>query len=224
MSRWRHLVFDLDGTLLHTLPDLTGSLNTVLKKYHCQELSETEVKELIGEGSINLVQRALSLRKFNHETAWENENLQPIHREFLETYRQNMTQKTRPYPGVNELLADWSKNGWQIFIISNKPHDMTEYLCHYYHFDQWSKKSIGAGEFSLKPEPGVMLHLQSQFGLSWDETLFVGDGTADMELAQRLNIDKIACLYGYTAQEHLMNYQPLYAIHNFSTLQSIIKS
>ena len=118
VGRYELIVFDLDGTLLDTLDDLTTAVNFALRSFGLRERTREEVRSFIGDGVVLLIRRAVG---YEHESEVE------ILSAFRAHYTSHCAELTKPYAGVLELLADLRKAGIKTAILSNKVHDSTVY-------------------------------------------------------------------------------------------------
>ena len=128
------VLFDLDGTLLDTLGDLTDATNYILKKYGYEERSAKEVRSFLGSGAAHLIRSALPCEV-------EDSVFEKYLKDYVEYYRENSRHKTAPYPGILALLAFLKEQGIKTAIVSNKPDAATRGLCAYY-FDMVSLVGI----------------------------------------------------------------------------------
>ena len=194
---YKTVIFDLDGTLLDTLEDLMNSVNYALASFGLPERSYGEIRDRVGHGIRNLVDRsvpdgtdaALTDRVFGC---------------FKEHYQLHCTDKTAPYPGVNDLMIKLKNEGIRIGIISNKADPAVRELVPVY-FD--GLVDIARGELPgvpKKPAPDGVLRMMDEFGAKPEETVYVGDSDVDLATAVNSGIDHVIVTWGFRDREFLI--------------------
>ena len=190
------IIFDLDGTLLNTLDDLAGACNGALREAGYPERSRDEVRRFIGNGVARLIRRALP------ENAGDDVAERVLAR-FKTIYMEHVNDKTKPYPGIPELLRELRKKGIKIAVNSNKVDAATQLLL-YDHFP--GLIDLGLGEqpdIPKKPAPDGAKEIMAELGAQPERTLYVGDGDADILTAQNAHIDGAWVSWGYRRREEL---------------------
>lgn len=192
----RAVVFDLDGTLVDTLGDIAAALNHALRAHHLDALPPATIQALVGDGARVLVERALPPGR---EALRE-----PVLQAFLARYREHLTDTTRPYAGVLELLEALAARGLRLCVLSNKPDALTRGVV---------AELLGAGRFALvrgqregvarKPDPAGALELARELGIPPEEWLYLGDTAVDMETARRAGMVPVGALWGYRGRAEL---------------------
>lgn len=172
------IIFDLDGTLLDTLGDLTSSLNQALGELGHPPHPAARVRNFIGDGVETLIRKALPA------TAASPGTVQRLILDFRRVYQERWYETTKPYPGIPELLDQLTRAGLPLAILSNKPHAYTVQMVHKV-LGSWTFAGIiGAGEaFPLKPDPAGALHLAESMGIAPDRCALVGDSEVDIATA-----------------------------------------
>ncbi|MEK6248800.1 MAG: HAD-IA family hydrolase, partial [Planctomycetales bacterium] len=174
------VIFDLDGTLLHTLPDLAAATNEVLTDIGQPTHPLEAFKTLVGSGVVKLFQRALPDEHCNEHLVAD------CVRRFQETYMRNWNVRTKCFSGIPELLDELVQRGLKLAVLSNKPHDFTlkciaEFLGKYA-FDP----VLGQREsVPRKPDPAAAFEITSYLNITPAQTLYVGDTAVDMQTARR---------------------------------------
>lgn len=190
------VLFDLDGTLLNTLDDLTDSVNTVLAEKGCPQRSKEEIKAFIGDGVFMLLER--SLPKGTPE-----EEIRRCLTLFREIYLKNMTNQTRPYEGIPALLKTLKQMEVKIGVVSNKPDEATKEMCRYY-FGEDVDAAIGDNrERKKKPEPDNVFEAMEQLGSRNGRVLYVGDSEVDVATARNAGLPCAGVTWGYRSREML---------------------
>jgi phosphoglycolate phosphatase len=217
----RAVIFDLDGTLIHSLPGLAGSLNRVLTKNGLSTHPESVVRTFIGNGMYKLVERAVSERATLDN--YSSEDLKSIASQMSEDYATTWKQGTSPYAGVPEVLKTLLGQNTGIAVFSNKPHifckEMTDFL-----FPEVTFSSvIGQREgVPVKPDPTGALDVAKSLGVSPDEIAFVGDSTIDLATAHNSGMLSIAATWGYHDVPALEAESPAHLVNSIEELLPII--
>lgn len=200
MSNKKIVIFDLDGTLLNTLQDLTGSTNFALNRCDYPQRTIDEVRNFVGNGVLKLIERAVP----ENASSGDIQNCLEI---FKEHYRNNMFNKTAPYNGIIDMLKKLKNDGYKTAVVSNKFDSAVKDLCLKY-FGSLIDFSAGENELSgirKKPAPDTVLKVLKEFNLSFDEAIYVGDSEVDIQTAKNANIDCISVLWGFKNKEFLLN-------------------
>ena len=195
--RFATVIFDLDGTLLDTLEDLADSVNTVLAERGWPPHAVDAYRYFVGDGAATLMHRVLPVDRRTPE----EESL--CLGRFRAVYAQKWNIKTRPYPGIVEMLAALAAGEVRMAVLSNKPHDATEQcvleLLKGIRFD------VIQGQDAMipkKPAPDGALRIARTFGVEPRDILYLGDTATDMQTAVHAGMIPIGALWGFrTAQE-----------------------
>ena len=197
--RFKAVIFDLDGTLLNTLEDLTESMNCVLKRNRLPEHNLAAYRYFVGDGIEMLVRRALPF-----EVASEND-FQRFVREMKSEYASRWLLKTRPYPGVPEMLAAFAAAGIAMAVLSNKPDDASNEIVKNLLPNIDFRIVLGATpERPKKPDPSAALEIASRLGISPEDFLFMGDTSIDMQTACAAGMFPVGALWGFRPAEELI--------------------
>lgn len=188
------VLFDLDGTLLDTLPDIRFVLNETLKKFGYPEITVEDARAYIGEGAYRLVERALPAGAENTEECFEY---------FKTVYASCNNRKTRPFEGVMDLLARLRAQGVKIAIITNKPQAATEECVKQFFPDTFDFVAGDGGLFPCKPDPSLAQYAALSMHVSPAECAFVGDGETDVLTAINAKMKGVSVLWGYRTREQL---------------------
>ena len=193
------MIYDLDGTLLKTLEDLTNATNQALRECGYPEHTMEDVKGFVGNGIGMLIRRALPPECDADPEAYEM-TLQA----FKRYYFLHNNDTTAPYPGIPELIDALQEKGLKLAVVSNKNDPNVKALCRYY----FPTIPLAVGEregIRRKPEPDTVLHVMQEFGSAKDQTLYVGDSDVDVQTARNAGVDCAAVLWGFRSEEHLKN-------------------
>ena len=193
------IIFDLDGTLLNTIEDLTDSMNLTLSRFGFEGHDQETYKYFIGDGIETLVIRALPLESRNPEIITQCVEA------MREEYALRWDKKTHPYPGIPELLDALSQRGWPISILSNKPDDSTRMVVAKM-LPKWAFQIVLGARPSVpkKPDPAAALEIAGLLGLDPGQFVYIGDTGTDMKTAVEAGMFPVGALWGFrTAQELL---------------------
>ena len=199
---FRAVIFDLDGTLLDTIEDLTDSMNAALVRLGHPARTIAECKQLVGDGLETFVRRALPPAAADDPR--ERTRLREL---MMMEYRDRSTLKTRPYPGVPDLLDALAARNVPAAVLSNKPHDSTLAVMEHY-FSRWSFRAIfGARDgVPVKPDPAGALEIARILGLAPANIAYLGDTNTDMQTATGAGMYGVGALWGFrTAGELIAN-------------------
>jgi len=191
MSRFL-LVFDLDGTLVDSAPDLHAALNQMLRERGRPALPLPQVKRMIGDGVPALVARALAASGADPADA---AGALP---RFLELYEANATRLSRPYPKVLETLASLRQRGYRTSICTNKPQRATIAVVEGLGLGELFDGIAGGDRFLVKkPDPGHLLGLIGELGGRTEASAMIGDSENDAAVARAAGVPLVLMRYGY---------------------------
>lgn len=193
---YKAVLFDMDGTVLDTLGDLTDAVNHSLRRFGMPGRSSEEVKSYLGQGPLHLISCAVP-EGTGQETVREV-------LEYYEPYYDSHCQiKTAPYPGIMELMTELKSRGLKLAVISNKQEPAVKALAKR-HFSGLLELAVGTNDkIRCKPDPSAVLSAMEQMGLEKSETVYVGDMDIDMNTAKNAGIDCIAVAWGFLGRERL---------------------
>ena len=189
------IVFDLDGTLVDTAPDLTAALNHVLIHEGRPALPQAEVRNLVGHGARALIERGTSL---DGPTPSEPE-LQRMLKLFLRFYGDNIANHSTLFPGVIETLEHFRAGQARLGICTNKPTGLTLALLAALNMQHHFEAILGSDSLSVrKPDPRHLLETILQAGGDPARAIMVGDSATDIDTAKAAAIPVVAVSFGYT--------------------------
>ncbi|MEO8197873.1 MAG: HAD-IA family hydrolase [Thermoanaerobaculia bacterium] len=194
------VVFDLDGTLVDSRPDIATAMNRIRSELGLAALSLADVGGMMGEGSRNLVRRALS-RGLPAMAAMDADRFERSHARFLEQYAVVCTAETRPYEGVQELL-DGCARRWPLALLTNKPIAMTRALVEALRWGRFFRAVVGGDSLPYrKPDGRGLLEVAAALGAAPETTLLVGDSRIDAETARAAGSQFVWVKWGYAVAE-----------------------
>ncbi|MDD3403765.1 MAG: HAD-IA family hydrolase [Hespellia sp.] len=195
--RYKAVIFDLDGTILDTLEDLTDATNAALKQNHYPERSIDEVRSFVGNGIRLLIERAVPIGL----TASEVDR---VFEDFKTYYGEHCSDKTKPYDGIPELLQTLKKEGCKIAVVSNKADRAVQVLCRQYFKDQFDF-AVGEREgIQKKPAPDSVNETLRIFRLNAGDAVYVGDSEVDIQTAENAHMDSIIVDWGFRERAFLV--------------------
>jgi phosphoglycolate phosphatase len=193
----RALIFDLDGTLVESLPGIAASLNRALIQHGLPGQSHENVRSFIGDGAVKLVQRALA-------TVSRMDLTDSVVKHFADDYAVSWANGTSVYPGMLELLADIESRGIPLAVLSNKPHTFTVEIVKTLFPETKFAAVLGNREnLPHKPDPAGALEIAAGLGIAPEQCTIIGDSTMDMDTAKNAGMTSIAVTWGYHERERL---------------------
>ena len=212
--KYEAVIFDLDGTLLNTIDDLADGVNYAMREFGFPTHSVDRVRQMVGNGVLNLVKRALPDDK--------KDMLDIVLPVFKEYYSAHSKDKTAPYAGVVELLQKIKQKGLKTAILSNKFDGAVKALSKEY-FGDLIDLPIGEGNgVKVKPNPEGMNHVLSVFGLDKSKCLYVGDSEVDVETGLGVEIDFAIVTWGFRDKDVLSSAGATVFADNVKELEEII--
>ncbi len=210
------LIFDMDGTILNTIDDITESINHafILKGYPKQTLHA--VKMAVGSGAIQLIER-LAPKHLNKE------EIRLLYEAYQRHYDVNKDNQTGPYPGIMDLLDQLKHQGYLLAVVSNK----YEYLVQELNikiFNNYFDVSIGdAPGIPIKPAPDMVYKALNLLKINKEEALFIGDSDVDIITAQNAGLKSVGVTWGFRDQKTLEAHHADYIIHQPNELLAILE-
>jgi phosphoglycolate phosphatase len=190
VARKSLLIFDLDGTLIDSRADLTAAVNHVLRGLALPELAPEVIVGYVGDGARLLVQRALGAA--HHDRADE------ALRQFMAYYGAHLLDRTRPYPGVPEMIAALANDGATLAVLSNKPEAMSRAILDGVGLSARFVAVLGGDSLpARKPDPAGVHYLWAVTGVDAEATLVVGDSPVDLHTAQAAGVDFCGVAWGF---------------------------
>lgn len=198
--KYHTILFDLDGTLLNTLEDLTDAVNYVMDAYDFPEHSIEDVRCFVGNGIRVLMQRAIPEGE-------ENPQFDEAFELFKSYYLAHNKVKTRPYDGIMELLGELKRRGVPMAIVSNKNQPTVEALCEE-EFQGLISVAVGDGEGrARKPAPDGPMEAIRRLGISGtDGVLYVGDSEVDAQTAENAGLGCVLVTWGFRTRQEMAPY------------------
>jgi phosphoglycolate phosphatase len=189
------IVFDLDGTLIDTAPDLVESLNHTIAARDLAPVGYEDLTHLVGQGARVMIQRAFALRG----APLAEEDVPALLDRFIDHYEAGMPGKSRPYPGLIEALDRLSGAGFRLAVCTNKMERLALPLLERLGLTSYFAAITGGDTFAFrKPDPAHILATVERAGGTADKVLMIGDSINDILAARNGNIPSIAVPFGYS--------------------------
>lgn len=186
------LVFDLDGTLVDSVPDLANALNEILRERGYAPLSDAEVAPMVGDGVPALVARAFEARG-----ASAAEAVEALPR-YIRIYEANATNLTRPYPGVPETLSMLRRRGYRTAVCTNKLQQASQAVLTGLNLAALFDAVAGGDRYPVKkPDKGHLLGVIAELGGSAERAVMIGDSENDAAAAHAAAVPLVMMRYGY---------------------------
>ncbi len=202
--KYKAVIFDLDGTLLDTLDDLTYAVNLVMTSRGLPVHTAEEVRGFVGDGASKLIERSMPEGTTSAEVAAATQ-------EYKTAYSENMLRTSGPYPGISELIASLHDGGRRVAVVSNKYATSTESLCRRF-FPEIDAVMGEAEERGIrrKPAPDMLLAVIHELGLDPSEIIYSGDSEVDIMTSEAAGVPCISVTWGFKSREFLESHGARY--------------
>ena len=199
MKEYKTYIFDLDGTLLNTLDDLTTSTNYAMRYAGLPEYDSAQIRSFVGNGVRKLIERAvpggLSYPRYEEVLAV-----------FKSHYSEHSMDATVPYEGILPMLSSLHDSKKHLAVVSNKFYDATRHLCSHF-FGDYMEVAIGErSNIRKKPAPDTVMEALRQLGVEKDGAVYVGDSEVDLETAKNCGIPCVSVLWGFRNRDYLIRH------------------
>ncbi len=216
MKKYKIVLFDMDGTILDTLRDLSDSVNWALAECGLPVRTDAENRRFLGNGILTLIHRAVPAG-----TPQEMEDR--VRAVYKKHYEQHCSDHTKPFEGIPEVMAELRRRGYRLACVSNKPDDDVARLAEQ-HFagllDAWSGPLPG---MPLKPAPDLCDRILAMEGMTRQDAVYVGDTEVDIETARNAGMECIVCAWGFRDEAHLAEWGAKTIIHRPEELLEILE-
>ena len=220
-------IFDLDGTLFNTLGDLAPAVNYAMTQFGLHTHSNDDVRTFIGNGSMNLIRRAVAanfipvastrdMEKVAETLARENyseEKIKEIHKVYSDFYWEHCIENTEPYEGVVELLQRFATSAGTrcAAMLTNKPVAPAQKILKKFGLENsFATYLCGDTTPERKPSPAGIYEILRQTGIAPEKAIMIGDDTPDVLAAKNAGIDCITLFEGFGKTENLLPLEPRY--------------
>lgn len=208
------ILFDLDGTIADTAPDLTSALNWVLKDIGARPVEAADVRCMIGMGARALIERGLN----SAGRAYDDALLDELLERFLIYYGENIARETRPFPGAREALDELKGAGARMAVCTNKREHTSVQLLRALDLIDYFELVAGGDTFAVrKPDAGHLLQTLERIGAAAPRAIMVGDSETDVKAARAAGLPVVGVTFGYT-DRHISEFAPDSIISHFDAL------
>jgi len=215
MYQYDAVLFDLDGTLLNTLDDLTDAVNHTLRCFDYPTRSLDEVRAFVGNGIRKLIERVLP-------QGAANPNLETALAEFKRYYTGHCNVRTRPYEGVLDAMSALAEAGIQLAIVSNKNDEAVKALAREYFGSLVSVAVGGRDGVARKPAPAMPMLALETVGATPERALFVGDSDVDMQTALNTGMDCMLVSWGFRERDMLAALNPRFLVDDAAEIPALV--
>jgi phosphoglycolate phosphatase len=211
------VIFDLDGTLLDSLEDIAEGVNYALHQTGHPSHPIPSYKLFVGNGIAKLFERALP------EGISGDDKIASMRKHFTDWYQNHMTDATRPFAGLPELLTELHQKGIKLAVASNKYHEATvQLVAHYFPTLPFVAVFGHRKGFPTKPNPAIVHEILELSGIAASQTIYVGDSGVDMQTA--INSNTIACgvSWGFKPRSELESFHPTFLVDTPAELRKVL--
>ena len=213
------VVFDLDGTLVDTAPDLTAATNAILTAHGRRPVSLSEVREMVGQGARKLIVRGFAATGEPLDEA----HLEPLYQDFIDHYSANIAVESAPYPGVLELLERCRSQGLDMAICTNKLERLSVRLIDELGLSHHFAAIIGPDTIGIaKPDPAPYHEAVRRAGGDALASVMIGDSATDIATAKAAGAPVIAVSFGYT-DTHVSAFDPDHIVDHFNEVWPLVE-
>ena len=213
------VMFDLDGTLVDSVPDLAWCADRTLEDLGLPLVGEDKTRDYVGNGIYKLVKRFLTQQLDGEPDAALYDKALPI---FWEYYRGNVSQFSQLYDGVQEALDELKAQGIKLACVTNKAEEFTQILLAHLKIDTYFEIMVGGDTLEKKkPDPMPLLHIAEVVGVAVENSLMVGDSQHDIAAARAAKMRVVAVPYGYNHGENIADSNPDAIVESLAELPAL---
>jgi phosphoglycolate phosphatase len=212
MKQYKLVIFDMDGTTLYTLEDLSAGLNYALKKNGFPEKKMEEIRLFVGNGVHSEVEHSVP-------SGTSQEEIEKVYEDFIPWYNIHCNDHTGPYDGILELMQHLKDHGIHTAVVSNKGDEAVQILDEKYFR---GLVEIGVGEkegIARKPAPDTVNAVLKKMNINRSDAVYVGDSEVDLETAKNAGMDCIIVLWGYRDEDFLVKKGAVHPVHTVEELE-----
>jgi phosphoglycolate phosphatase len=216
----RTVVFDLDGTLVDTAPDLISALNVVLAREGLPPVPLATARNMIGAGARKLIERGLEAEDRQVSAA----ELARLTDDFIGHYAEHIADDSRPFEGLEAALDELADDGYRLAVCTNKLEWLSRRLLDRLNLSARFAAICGADTFGVsKPDPAILRQTVARAGGELAGAIMVGDAGTDVGVARRTGVPVIGVSFGYT-EVPIQDLKPDRVIHHFRELKEAVAS
>lgn len=210
------VVFDLDGTLINSLPDIAAAMNKALLAHGLPVHPQDAYKRFTGDGAVNLTRRAIG-NSGQHL-------LEAVYSTYRLEYARSSHIHSAPYPGISEMLQTLQDEGMLLCVLSNKDDaDTIKVVHHYFPGIRFAVVRGRREGVPLKPDPTALLEMVGKLQLTPDQCWYVGDTVTDMRCGRNAEMEQVAVLWGFQTYEEIGKEQSVRCVNNAEELTNLLR-
>ncbi|MGZ5803274.1 MAG: HAD-IA family hydrolase [Xanthobacteraceae bacterium] len=214
------IIFDLDGTLIDTAPDLVATLNVILQRQGLHPVGYDEARAMIGDGAKKMLERSV----LAHQSSLPEDELERLYRDFLVYYSDHIADCSRPFPGLLKALDALATRGWRLAVCTNKLEWLSVKLLDELKLKERFTAICGQDTFGIaKPNPEVLIRTIEAAGGDLQSAIMVGDSLTDIATARAAGVPVIAVDFGYTST-HVSQLGPDLVIGHYDALLQAVEA
>ncbi|WP_386691800.1 MULTISPECIES: phosphoglycolate phosphatase [unclassified Lonepinella] len=222
-SQFKLIGFDLDGTLVNSLPDLALSVNSALAEFNFPPAEESLVLTWIGNGADVLISRALDWAMQQTGKPLDEQQIQQLKLRFNFYYGENLCNVSRLYPNVKATLEQLEARGFVLAVVTNKPTKHVQPVLKAFAIDHLFSETLGGQSLpAIKPHPAPLYYLCGKFGFYPHQMLFVGDSRNDILAAHNAGCAAVGLTYGYNYNIPIAESHPEWVFDDFADILKIV--
>lgn len=223
ISQFKLIAFDLDGTLVNSLPDLALSVNSALAEVGLPQAPEALVLTWIGNGADILSAKAVDWAEAESGKKLNQDEFKHFKRRFSFYYGENLCNISQLYPNVKQTLETLKAQGFILAVITNKPTKHVQPVLAAFGIDHLFSEMLGGQSLpTIKPHPAPLYYLCGKFGLYPKQILFVGDSKNDILAAHSAGCPVVGLTYGYNYNIPISEASPDWVFDDFAQLLQIV--
>ncbi|MEA2091669.1 MAG: phosphoglycolate phosphatase [Campylobacterota bacterium] len=212
------ILFDLDGTLIDSAPDLALAVNHTLDALNRSTFDENIIRSWVGNGAQTLVKRAIS-GKSEVDLNIDEDLFEDALNIFLNFYKNNLCVKTKTYPNVTSTIRTLQERGYILAIVTNKPFDFIEPILKGLELSDIFELCLGGDSLTnRKPHHEPLCYACEKLNISINKSIMIGDSKNDILAAKAAKMDSIGVSYGYNYGEDIEIYKPDVVVDNFGAI------
>ena len=217
------LIFDFDGTLIDSVPDLADATNAMLTTLGKTPYPLNSIRNWVGNGSRMLVERALVGKIEVLEGELTKESVDYAEQVFFDAYKNISGSKTVAYPDVDSGLRKLQAAGYELALVTNKPIRFVPKILQSFGWQDIFSEVLGGDSLpSKKPDPAPLLHVCEALNVTPKQAVMIGDSRNDILAGQNANMDTLGLSYGYNYGQDIRDYHPTQTFDDFATLTEFL--
>jgi phosphoglycolate phosphatase len=217
------VIFDLDGTLADTVPQIALSVKRALERNNLPFPGVDRIRGFVGNGADRLIQRSITNRFDATESDIEPELFQKVRRDYFEIYMDEISSNFSLFPGVRETLKDLKKHGIKLAIATNKPDIYIKPWLKAAELESIFDVTVGGGILATKkPDPEILFQICRKLSVDCSNALMVGDSSNDVLAARNAGMRSVGLTYGYNYSKPIASFNPSYVLDDFSKIIEIV--